>query len=157
MESGQFIADERILCILRILSFRLQKVYITILHNTVSFTRISLDRAHFLQLLRLLLSRCKNIPLFMARTEGKYLHQPSIISSLSDSVVLSSARTRSSALQIHSTYPVNSFSSLCCSFSAMNPALDSTLSFSLANSLKTTKAIQLTNNACPSTNNRLRI
>ena len=96
--------------------------------------------------------------------------KPSMISSLSASVVLSSANTKSSALkinimvsfawqrllwmlnvtkqrlvlfqwlsylQIQSTYPVNSFSSFCCSFKAMNPARDSTLSFSFANSLQT--------------------
>ena len=39
------------------------------------------------------------------------------------------------ALQIQSTYPVSSRSSLCDSFSAMKPARDSTLSFSFANSL----------------------
>ena len=93
-----------------------------------------------------------------------------MISSLSASVVLSSANTKSSALkinimvsfawqrllwmlnvtkqrwvlfqwlsylQIQSTYPVNSFSSFCCSFKAMKPARDSTLSFSFANSLQT--------------------
>ena len=43
----------------------------------------------------------------------------------------------SPALQIHSTYPVSSFSSFCCSFKAMKPARDSTLSFSFANSLQT--------------------
>ena len=40
------------------------------------------------------------------------------------------------ALQIQSTYPVNSFSKRWDSFNAMKPALDSTLSFSLANSLQ---------------------
>ena len=39
-------------------------------------------------------------------------------------------------LQIQSTYPVSSFSSFCCSFKAMKPARDSTLSFSFANSLR---------------------
>ena len=39
------------------------------------------------------------------------------------------------ALQIQSTYPVSSRSSLCDSLSAMKPARDSTLSFSFANSL----------------------
>ena len=88
----------------------------------------------------------------------------SMMSFLSSSVVLSSAKTRSSARQIHSTYlkrhtiiniylgmrypkeiesfysfktyPFNSFSSFCCSFNCIKPALLSTRSFSLANSLK---------------------